>query len=88
MKSKKFYAHALVVLLMCWVSSASAQSDRGAITGTVTDQTGAVVPNAKVTVTNLESNEVREVTTSDEGTFSVPELKAAPYKLTVEATGF
>ncbi|HUQ31331.1 MAG TPA: carboxypeptidase regulatory-like domain-containing protein [Pyrinomonadaceae bacterium] len=88
MKSKKFYALVLVVLLTVWVSSASAQSDRGSITGTVTDQTGAVVPNAKVTVTNLDSNETREATTSDEGSFSVPELKAAPYKLTVEATGF
>lgn len=88
MKSKKFYALVLVVLMAALVSSASAQSDRGAITGSVTDPAGAVVANAKVTVTSLESNEVREVTTSDEGTFSVPELKAAPYKLTVEAQGF
>jgi hypothetical protein len=88
MKSKKFYALVLVVLMVAFVSSASAQSDRGALTGSVTDPAGAVVANAKVTVTSLESNEVREVTTSDEGTFTVPELKAAPYKLSVEAPGF
>ncbi|HKQ99289.1 MAG TPA: TonB-dependent receptor [Pyrinomonadaceae bacterium] len=88
MKPKKFYALVLILLTAACVSSASAQSDRGSITGTVTDPNGAVVANAKVTVTNLESNEVREATTSDEGTFSVPELKAAPYSLTVEAAGF
>jgi hypothetical protein len=88
MKSKKFCALLLLVLMGTLVSSASAQSDRGAITGSVTDPAGAVVANAKVTATNLDSNEVREVTTSDEGTFAIPELKAAPYKLTVEAPGF
>src|SRR6202011_132225 len=65
-----------------------AQSDRGAIVGTVKDPNGAVVVDAKVTVTNLDSGEVREVKTTAEGNYSVPELKAAPYKVSVEAQGF
>jgi carboxypeptidase family protein len=67
---------------------AIAQSDRGAISGTVIDQNGAAVRRAKVTVVNLDSGASREVTTTDDGTFVVPELKAAPYRLTVEAAGF
>ncbi len=76
------------LLLLLLASSTSAQSDRGAIVGTVKDPNGAVVQDAKVTITNMDNGEVREVQTTAEGTFSVPELKAAPYRLTVEASGF
>jgi hypothetical protein len=58
------------------------------ITGTVKDPSGAVIANAKVTATNLSSGEVREVTTSDDGNYTLPELKADPYRLSVEAPGF
>ena len=51
MKSHKFAFAALLVLMFVCVSSVSAQSDRGGITGRVTDPTGAVVADAKVTVT-------------------------------------
>src|SRR5262245_41360455 len=66
----------------------TAQTDRGAISGTVVDQNGAAIRQAKVKVVNLESGASREVTTTEDGTFFVPELRAAPYKLTVEAQGF
>ncbi|HEX8922545.1 MAG TPA: carboxypeptidase regulatory-like domain-containing protein, partial [Pyrinomonadaceae bacterium] len=88
MKSKKFYALMLAVITLVCASSAFAQTDRGSINGTVKDPSGAVVPNAKVTVTNLDSGEVRETTTSDDGTFNLPELKADPYRLSVESAGF
>jgi hypothetical protein len=64
------------------------QSDRGAITGTVTDLSGAIIPGAKVTITNLNNGEAREATTTREGYFTFPELTANPYRLTVEAKGF
>jgi hypothetical protein len=76
-----------VLALVC-APSVFAQSDSGSVTGTVTDPTGAVVPNAKVTATNLATGEVRETTTSDQGTYTLPELKAAPYRITAEAPGF
>ncbi len=89
MKPQKFFTLALFcVLSAVWVSPASAQSDRGSLTGTITDPTGAVVANAKITATNLSTGEVREATTSDEGNYTLPELKADPYKVTVEAQGF
>src|SRR5678815_3979565 len=70
------------------VTSAIAQSDRGSLTGRVTDPTGAGVPNAKITATNLNTGETREVQTSDEGNYTIPELKADPYKVAAEAQGF
>jgi len=88
MKSSKFAALPLLALLLLWASPAYGQSDRGNITGTVTDPTGAVVAGAKVTARNLNSGEVRETTTSDEGNYTLPELRADPYSVTVEAPGF
>ncbi|MGI9067855.1 MAG: carboxypeptidase regulatory-like domain-containing protein [Pyrinomonadaceae bacterium] len=78
----------LFACLFLSVSIASAQSDRGAITGRVTDPQGAAVVNAKVTATNSSTNESREVTTSDEGNYTLAELKADSYKVTIEAPGF
>ena len=88
MKARNLPLVGLLVLVLAGVFPVLAQSDRGAITGRVTDQNGAVVTNAKVTAANLETNEVREVTTNDEGNFSIPQLQAASYTLKVEAAGF
>src|SRR5206468_806138 len=88
MRYCKLLVPALVALLAGAWAPALGQSDRGAITGTVKDPKGGVVPDAKVTATNLESGEVREAKTTGEGTYILPELKAAPYRLTVEASGF
>ena len=70
------------------VTSVLGQTDRGSITGHVTDPNGGGVANAKVTATNLNTAETREVKTSDDGNYTIPELKADPYKITVEAAGF
>ncbi|HLM57166.1 MAG TPA: TonB-dependent receptor, partial [Pyrinomonadaceae bacterium] len=58
------------------------------ITGTVTDPNGAVVATAKVTATNLDTGEVREATTGDEGSYTFPELRAGRWRVSVEAPGF
>src|SRR6476620_8583337 len=88
MTNHKLIFACLLALLFAFSVTAVAQSDRGSIVGTVKDPNGAVVVDAKVTVTNIDSGDVREVQTSADGNYSVPELKAAPYKLTVEAQGF
>jgi hypothetical protein len=84
----KFSLVALLALTLAWATPAFAQSDRGAITGRVVDPSGAVVPNAKVTVTNVDTNTTSETETTGEGNFTFPQLQAAPYRLTIEAPGF
>ena len=83
---KNIFCFSLVFFALVW--SAFGQSDRGSIRGSVTDPNGALVPNAKVTVTNVDTGEVREVTSGDAGSYSVPELKAANYRVIVTAEGF
>ncbi len=65
-----------------------AQTNRGGISGTVTDMTGAVVPGAKVTVTNSGTNQSQQLTTSADGAFSALSLEPVVYRVTVEAHGF
>lgn len=88
MKLNKLMSSLLLVFLACVAPAALAQSDRGTLTGTVKDPTGAVVANAKVTATNLDTGEVRTATTSEEGNYTMPELSADPYRVSVEAPGF
>ena len=56
--------------------------------GFVIDQSGAVVPAAKVTVTNEGTGETRRVTSDAQGRYTVPNLPPTAYTVTVEAGGF
>jgi hypothetical protein len=59
----------------------------GAIAGTVMDSTHAVVPNAKVTITDLGTNVARQINTDNAGLYSVPSLPPGNYKVAVQAPG-
>ncbi|MGA8043277.1 MAG: carboxypeptidase regulatory-like domain-containing protein [Terracidiphilus sp.] len=63
-------------------------SATGTILGTVTDSTGAIVPNAKVTVTNTGTNVKFVATTSSAGDYFAPNLNPGSYTVTAEAKGF
>src|SRR6266853_881552 len=67
---------------------AAAQSIFGAIVGTVTDATGAVIPGAKVTATNIRTNEKRGFTTNEFGTYELNNLFPGTYVLEGERAGF
>jgi hypothetical protein len=60
----------------------------GTIVGTITDPSGAVVPKARVTVRNQETNATREVVTDGEGDYNVPLLPPALYQVSAEKPGF
>ena len=60
----------------------------GSLSGTITDQAGAVVPNATVTLTNVATGATRITTTNAEGFYKAPVLEVGVFKITVEATGF
>jgi Carboxypeptidase regulatory-like domain len=66
----------------------AAQTNKGAIDGTVTDDSGGVIPGATVTIVNLGTGETFHVTSSDRGTFSFPVLDPVEYRITVELQGF
>src|SRR5260370_24477163 len=67
----------------------SAQEVTANILGTVTDASGSVVPNAKVTVTSRERNQtVRSPTTNDSGIYAATLLPLGTYSVAVEAKGF
>src|SRR5260370_29573486 len=62
---------------------AFAQSNKGEIKGTVKDQSGAIVQNAQVTVTNSGTGAIRTVNTGDDGTYTVPLLDPGAYQVEV-----
>ena len=80
----------LVALLATWLFSVSgiAQVDAGAVRGTVTDPTGAVVANAKVTLTNDATGFSTSTVTAADGTYAFGPVKIGPYTINVEAAGF
>ncbi len=76
----------VVFTMLAFAGAAWAQST-AAITGTVTDPQGAVVPNAKVTLTNLEKGTVRTTQTDSTGNYQLPSLPVGKYDLAIEAPG-
>src|SRR5262249_12864918 len=60
----------------------------GGLRGTVSDATGAVVPKANVTLTNLETQQSRTQTVNERGEFSFELLTVGPYEVKAEAPGF
>ena len=65
-----------------------AQGDRGTITGTVTDSTGAPMPNVVVNITNTATNTSVRVTTTGTGEYNVASLQPGAYRVEIVAPGF
>lgn len=79
---------AVLAFLLGTAASLHSQSFTAAITGTVTDQSGAAVSGAKVEIRNAGTNEVRSVVSDTGGIFTADQLLPGQYQLTVTATGF
>ncbi len=65
-----------------------AQNTSSALSGTVQDAAGAVIPNIKVVLTGEENGFVRTATTTHEGFFSFPDLTPASFTISIAAPGF
>jgi hypothetical protein len=78
----------LAALLLALSASIYAQAVTGSVLGTVTDASGAVVANAKVTLTNLGTNIVRTEQTNSSGNYTFPDIPEGNYSVAIEATGF
>jgi hypothetical protein len=77
------------MILFVTSHSAVAQNVYAAIHGTVTDSSGAVIPNATVTVVNASTNIATAARTDSKGYYTLPQLQVGgPYSVTISATGF
>src|SRR5262245_41554907 len=78
----------VVMLLLAGGGSALAQQGTAEIAGRVIDAQGAVLPGVAIVVTNEETGQFREVTTSAEGTYLAPQLVPGRYRLVAQLSGF
>jgi Carboxypeptidase regulatory-like domain len=79
---------AVIACLMLLAPRAMHGQASAGITGTITDSSGAVVPNAKVTITDTATSLANHTVSSSAGTYSVKGLTPSKYTVTVEASGF
>src|SRR5438093_11496493 len=81
-------ALALLLVLFPSVVMLSAQIDRGTIQGVVKDQTGAVIPGAKIQIIRIDTHSTLDRATNEEGFYTAPNLPAGDYRIIVEHAGF
>ena len=87
--SRSFQTRALLVLAaVSIVPPAFAQTTNARLSGTVRDSEGAVIPEATLTVTNVDTNQVQTIQSSSAGEFAIPSLAPGRYSVSVEHTGF
>jgi hypothetical protein len=83
---------ARVLMAVCFMAASwtalRAQTDSARVVGTVTDQTGAIIPGATVTVTNLQNGAALVVTSGKDGNFTANALQPGKYTAEVKAGGF
>ncbi|HOL73668.1 MAG TPA: carboxypeptidase-like regulatory domain-containing protein, partial [Bryobacteraceae bacterium] len=79
---------ALAAALLGTAPALWSQEMRGTIAGRITDQSGASIPGAQVTITNQATNVVTEVVTNVEGNYVAPFLPPGVYSIRVQREGF
>ncbi|HET6179155.1 MAG TPA: TonB-dependent receptor, partial [Candidatus Sulfotelmatobacter sp.] len=81
---------ALISLFLCILAALAtpALAQEATVVGTVTDPSGAAVPNASVTITNNDTGVQRTLTTNDDGQYVAPDLHIGSYSIRVNASGF
>src|SRR5687768_883664 len=87
-KMKKQNIWGMLLCVAVGIGSLSAQITTGTISGLVHDTTGAVIPRASVSVRNVETGIVRNVTTDEGGRYRTPDLASGSYEVAVHADGF
>src|SRR6266536_4194621 len=85
-KYKLHYSSFLCLLLFGFPSVSFGQN--ATIVGTVTDPSGAAMPNVNVTITNSETGWTRTIPTNDSGQYVTPDIQIGRYSVKAEASGF
>src|SRR2546430_17490139 len=78
----------LFVVLATAVSLHAQTAASSTVTGTVTDKTGATVPNAKVELEDIDTKAKTSVTTGNDGSYTFPSVRPGNYSVAVSAKGF
>ncbi len=78
----------LLLAFLVSVAGVASFGQTAQVTGRVSDQAGAVVPGAQITVTNVDTGLSRESVTNNEGYFTIPPLKPGEYRIAVKKDGF
>src|SRR5690349_15475795 len=81
------YSLAILAVAFGTVASLTAQLDRATLTGTITDSTGAIVPNAVVSILSGETGLKRSTQTNDTGGYTFPQLPIGVYEIGVQHPG-
>ena len=79
---------AICCLLVVAGATVFAQSDRGTVTGSVTDQAGAVIPNAAIEIKNINTSAVYQTQSSSTGNYTFSLLPAGKYQMSSSVPGF
>lgn len=88
MKLAKSKIAVVAFLLLLSAALAAGQTSRGTVSGVITDPSGAIIPDAKVTLTQLETNQSRETLSNAAGLYRFDAVNLGTYKLTATAKGF
>ena len=78
----------VAILLLLGATLVQAQQETATITGEIKDASGATIPQAAITLTNIETGISLKTVTGEQGLYTVPNLRPGAYTLTVEKTGF
>jgi hypothetical protein len=87
MRSLRFLLQIFLIVVFT-ASISSAQSDRGAISGTILDSSGAVVQGATIVATGVDTGAVYKANSTDTGAYRISDMQVGTYNLTVTAAGF
>ncbi len=87
-KQRDFALIALLCLLALFAKTALAQSDLSGVSGTISDQSGAVVPNATITATDEATGAQHKAVTNNSGYYTIPSLSPGRYTIMVQAPTF
>ena len=88
MNKVAFVTVAVLSTVLCGAIFATAQSDRGTITGAIADPSAAVLPGVSVVATNTQTGLKYETISTETGNYSIVQLPVGVYDLTVELPGF
>src|SRR5215469_18073920 len=80
--------HKLMLSVFLCTGLAFSQGTTALLSGSITDPTGAAVPGAAVTVTNIETDQIVKTITNDKGEYALPSMASGTYRIVVTKAGF